>query len=149
MTEEFDELQKLVMADMKKIYTETVIDHAMNPRNIGEMEDADGFAKVLGPCGDTMRVWLKVESGTVVAVTFLTDGCVTSVVAGSMSTELVKGKSIFEALRISQQDVLDALGGLPEDGIHCALLAANTLKEAAKNYFTLSNEPWKKVYRQH
>jgi len=149
MTGEFDELQKLVMVDMKKIYTETVIDHAMNPRNIGEMEDADGFAKVLGPCGDTMQVWLKVESGTVVTATFLTDGCVTSVVAGSMATELVKGKSVFEALRISQQDVLDALGGLPEDSIHCALLAANTLKEAAKGYFTLRNEPWKKVYRQH
>jgi len=128
MTSEFDELQELILENAKKVYSETVIDHFMNPRNLGDMEDADGFAKVTGPCGDTMEIWLKVKNGTVADATFMTDGCGTSIASGSMVTELAKGKSIGEAQRINQRYVLDALGGLPDESQHCALLAANTLK---------------------
>jgi len=149
MTSEFDELQELIMVDMRKTYTEATIDHALNPRNLGDMEDADGFGKVTGPCGDTMEIWLKIKNAILVETTFLTDGCGTSISAGSMLTELARGKSIPEALKITQQDVLDALGGLPQESVHCALLAANTLGEALKDYFALKKEPWKKAYRKY
>lgn len=149
MTSEFDELQELIMVDMRKTYTEVTIDHALNPRNLGDMEDADGFGKVTGPCGDTMEIWLKIKNAILVEATFLTDGCGTSISTGSMLTELARGKSIPEALKITQQDVLDALGGLPQESVHCALLAANTLGEALKDYFALKKEPWKKAYRKY
>jgi len=149
MTSEFDELQELSMVDMRKTYTEVTIDHALNPRNLGDMEDADGFGKVTGPCGDTMEIWLKIKNAILVEATFLTDGCGTSISAGSMLTELARGKSVSEALKITQQDVLDALGGLPQESVHCALLAANTLREALKDYFALKVEPWKKAYRKY
>jgi len=149
MASEFDELQELIIADARKAYSETTIDHAMNPRNVGDMEDANGFARVTGPCGDTMEMWLKVKNSTIADATFMTDGCGASIASGSMVTEMAKGKSVSEARRISQQDVLSALGGLPEESEHCALLAANTLKEAVKDYLAMKKEPWKKAYRKH
>ena len=133
---------------MSKMYSQTVIDHAMNPRNAGNTEAADGYASVTGPCGDTMDIWLKVKDDTVVKSTFMTDGCGTTIAAGSMATELAKGKSISQALRISQEDVLSALEGLPEESKHCALLAANTMKAAVKDYLAFKNEPWKRAYRR-
>ena len=78
---------------------------------------------------------------------FWTDGCGPSIASGSMTTELTKGKSVSQAMKITQQDVLDALGGLPEDSVHCALLAANTLKEAVKDYLVSKKEPWKRAYK--
>ena len=149
MTSEFDELQELIKAEMRKIYSETAIDHSMNPRNVGGIEDADGCAKVTGSCGDTMELWLKVKNGTVADASFMTDGCGTSIASGSMVTEMAKGKSISELRKISQQDVLSALGGLPDESEHCALLAANTLKEAIRDYLAMKKEPWKRAYRKY
>ena len=149
MTSEFDELQELIIADAWKIYSETVINHFMNPRNLGDTENADGFAKVTGSCGDTMEIWLNVKNGMIASATFMTDGCGTSIASGSMVTELAKGKSVSEARKISQQEVLSALGGLPEESEHCALLAANTLNEAIRDYLAMEKEPWKKTYRKH
>ena len=149
MTSEFDELQELILEDARKIYSETTIDHFMNPRNLGDMEDADGFGRVAGSCGDTMEIWLKVKNGTIASATFMTDGCGTSIASGSIVTELAKERSVNEARKISQQDVLGALGGLPEESKHCALLAADTLKEAIRDYLTMEREPWKRAYRKH
>jgi len=146
---ELDDLQALVMADARKIYSETVIDYAMNPRNLGLMQDADGFARITGPCGDTIEVWLKVNDNTITGINFMTDGCGTSIASGSMITELARGKSIGAAIKISKQDVLNALGGLPEESRHCALLAADTLKAAIRDYLALQKEPWKKAYRRY
>ena len=148
MSTEFDELQELVLADARKIYSDTVIDHAMNPRNLGEIQDDDGFARVTGPCGDTMEIWLKVKNDNIDQATFFTDGCGTSIASGSMVTEMAKGKSIAEAQKLTQRHVLDALGGLPEESEHCALLAANTLKAAIRDYMAMKREPWKKTYRK-
>jgi nitrogen fixation NifU-like protein len=145
----WEQFQELIEAEMRKIYSETTIDHSINPRNVGSLEDADGFAQVTGLCGDTMEIWLKVLDDIIVQATFFTDGCGTSIASGSMVTELAKGKSITEAQKISQQHVLDALGGLPDESKHCALLAANTLKEAVRDYLTMKREPWKKAYRKH
>jgi len=149
MASEFDGLQELIMADARKIYSETTIDHAMNPRNVGDMADADSFGRITGPCGDTMEIWLKVRNGTITGATFMTDGCGTTIAAGSMVTELVRGKSVSQALKIGQEGVLNALSGLPEESQHCALLAANTLKEAVKDYFALKKEPWKRNYKRY
>ena len=148
MTDEFDELEKQIMAAMKEIYTETVIDHAMNPKNAGRIAHADGFGRITGPCGDTMEIWLKVNNGTIAGATFSTDGCSTTVACGSIATEMIKGEDVAQALAIGQDDILKALGGLPEDNRHCALLAANTIKAAVKDYIAIRKEPWKKAYRK-
>ena len=149
MTSELDDYNKSIIEDMKSVYTETVIDHAINPRNAGSITDPDGYAGVTGSCGDTIQLWLRVNNKRVVQATFWTDGCAATIASGSMATEMAKGKSILEAMGISQQEILDALGGLPEGNLHCALLAANTLKEAVKDYLAFQREPWKKAYRKH
>ena len=149
MSSELDDLQELAVADARRVYSDTVIDHAMKPRNAGDMPGADGFARVTGPCGDTMELWLKVKNGTITGANFMTDGCGTSIASGSMVTELAIGKSLNEAQRIGQRDVLEALGGLPEESQHCALLAANTLREAIRDYLAMQREPWKKAYRRY
>lgn len=149
MTPGWETFQELVKAEMRKVYSETVIDHAMNPRNVGNIDDADGFARITGPCGDTMEIWLKVRNNVITQATFMTDGCGTTIAAGSMVTELAKGKTVIQAQKISRQDVLNALGGLPQESQHCALLATNTLKEAVKDYLAFKNEPWKRAYKRH
>lgn len=133
---------------METAYSETAIDHMRNPRNAGIITNADGQARITGPCGDTMEIWLRVRDGIIEQATFWTDGCGTTIAAGSMVTELAKGKRATEAFRIAQQDVLEALGGLPDESVHCALLAANTMKEAVKDYLAFRNEPWKRAYRK-
>ncbi len=149
MSSSWDKFEEMVKAKMLEVYSETAVEHSMNPRNIGELADADGFARVTGPCGDTMQLWLKLKGETILEVCFLTDGCGTSIASGSMVTELAKGKKLSQAQRISPKDVLDALGGLPEESEHCALLAADTLKAAIKDYLAMKKEPWKKAYREH
>lgn len=130
------------------VYSKTVIDHMRNPRNVGLISNADGQASITGPCGDTMEIWLRVQDGIIEQAAFWTDGCGTTIAAGSMVTELAKGKRATEAFRIAQQDVLDALEGLPDESVHCALLAANTMKEAVKDYLAFRNQPWKRAYRK-
>ncbi len=95
-----------------------------------------------------MEIWLKVKDGKIQEVTFWTDGCGANIATGSMVTELAKGKGIVEAQRITPQDVLNALGGLPEGNVHCAHQTTNTLKEAIRDYVALKNEPWKRAYRR-
>ena len=149
MTSAWEQFEELIKEEMRKTYSETAIDHAMNPRNVGDMADADGFAKVTGPCGDSMEIRLKVNNDTIVGATFMTDGCGTTIASGSIVTEMAKEKNIIEARKISQQDILNALGGLPEESQHCALLAANTLKAAIRDYLAMKKEPWKRAYRKY
>jgi len=149
MSSEPDDSREIVITDARQIYSERTIDHATNPRNLGAMRNFDGFARITGPCGDTMEVWLKVINNTITDIAFMTDGCGPSIASGSMMTELAKGKSITAAIRIFQQDILDALGGLPEESQHCALLAADTLKAAIRDCIAMLKEPWKKAYRNY
>ncbi|MEW6675643.1 MAG: iron-sulfur cluster assembly scaffold protein [Nitrospirota bacterium] len=149
MSSDFNKLQELIKNKLRKVYSEIVIDHAMNPRNLGNLEDADGFASMISSCGDTMEIWLKIKNDTIIGATFMTDGCGTTIASGSIVTEISKGKSIKEALKISQQDILDALGGLPEESQHCALLAANTLKAAISEYIAVKKDPWKRAYQKY
>jgi nitrogen fixation NifU-like protein len=131
-----NELQASIMEDARKIYSEKVIERWLNPRNRGKVRNADGFAKIKGPCGDTMQISFKVKDGRLSKIKFMTDGCASSIAAGSIATELAQGRKIEEAAEISQEMILDALDGLPEESVHCALLASNTLKEAIKNHIS-------------
>ncbi len=149
MTTGWEKFEELMKAEMMKVYSETMVEHAMDPKNVGSMEDADSFARVTGPCGDTMEIWLKVRNRMIANATFMTDGCGTTIAAGSMVTQLAKGKNIIQAQNIGQSNVLEALGGLSEESQHCALLAANTLKEAVKDYLATEKEPWKRAYHKH
>ena len=109
-------------------------EHALNPRNLGPLREFNGHARITGPCGDTMEFWLSVVDGTISRLAFFTDGCGPSVASGSMTTCLATGRRIEAAGFLTQEDILDALGGLPEESKHCALLAANTLKAACDDY---------------
>lgn len=134
--------------NLRSIYTEIVIDHAQQPRNIGSVDSPDGSGSVTGSCGDTMEICIRIRNDRILKAVFMTDGCGTTIAAGSILTELAKGKTVSEAFKITQRDVLNALGGLPEESQHCALLAADTLKAAIKDYLAFKNEPWKRAYRQ-
>jgi nitrogen fixation protein NifU and related proteins len=143
------ELQEQFVAELRRTYSLTVIDHWQNPRNFREMETADGYAKNTGVCGDTMEMFLRVRDGTITECAFQTDGCGTTVVCGSVATELAAGKTLLEALgAVSAPGILKVLGGLPESSIHCAQLAAETLRRALADYLSRRNEPWKKGYRK-
>lgn len=135
--------------DLRTVYTEIVIDRAQNPRNLGQIPDSDGFASVVGSCSDTMEICIRVRNDKILNATFFTDGCAITIAAGSMVTELAKGKSVSDALKITQHDVLNSLGGLPEESQHCALLASDTLRAAIRDYLAFKNQPWKRAYRVH
>ncbi|HRY74587.1 MAG TPA: Fe-S cluster assembly scaffold protein NifU [Candidatus Dojkabacteria bacterium] len=120
-------------------YSQKVMDHFMNPRNVGSIENPDGVGEVGNPrCGDIMRIYLKIENDVITDIKFQTFGCGAAVATSSMITEMVKGKNIKEALKISNQNVAEALGGLPPVKMHCSNLAAQALKAAIDNY--LKNE---------
>lgn len=120
---------------MAELYSEKVMDHFLNPRNVGEIPDADGVGNVGNPvCGDILRLYLKIKDGKIVDVKFKTFGCGAAIATSSMVTELVKGKSIEEALQISNKAVAEALGGLPPVKMHCSVLAEEALKSAIEDY---------------
>ena len=129
-------------------FSQTVIDHAQNPRNVGTIPNPDGYASAIGSCGDIMEIWLKMNGDRIQNITFFTTGCGPTVAALSLVTELAKGKSIAGIRQITPEYVLHALGGLPEENIECAVLSATLLKEAIKDYLAFKNEPWKRMYRQ-
>jgi len=116
-------------------YSDKVMDHFMNPRNMGEIEEADGVGEVGNPaCGDVMKLYLKIEGDRIVDAKFKTFGCGAAIASSSMTTELIKGKSIDEALSISNEAVAEALGGLPPAKQHCSVLAEEALKVAIEDY---------------
>ena len=143
------ELQEQIMAELRRTYSPAVIDHWQNPRNFRKLEAADGYAKNTGTCGDTMEMYLRIRDETITECTFQTDGCGTTIVCGSVATELAVNKSFVEALgAVSAAEILRVLGGLPESSVHCAQLAAETLRRAMADYLYQKSEPWKKDYRK-
>jgi nitrogen fixation protein NifU and related proteins len=116
-------------------YSDKVMDHFMNPRNMGEIEDADGVGEVGNPaCGDVMKLFLKIEGDRIVDAKFKTFGCGAAIASSSMTTELIKGKTIDEALKLSNEAVAEALGGLPPAKEHCSVLAEDALRKALEDY---------------
>jgi len=117
-------------------YSEKVMDHFLHPRNVGEIPDASGVGNVGNPiCGDVMRMYIKVENGIIVDAKFKTFGCGAAISTSSMVTEMVKGKTIEEALKISNKAVAEALGGLPAVKLHCSVLAEQALRAALADYY--------------
>jgi len=127
------------MSDVGSLYSEKVMEHFRNPRNVGEIENPDGIGHVGNPvCGDIMELYIKVDDDTITDAKFKTFGCGAAIATSSMVTELVKGKSISEALDISNRAVAEALGGLPPVKMHCSVLAEQALKSAIDDYLTRS-----------
>ena len=117
------------------MYTEQVMDHFMNPRNVGEIEDASGVGTVgNAKCGDIMKIYIKVENDVITDVKFKTFGCGAAIATSSKATELVKGKTLDEALQITNKMVMDSLGGLPPVKVHCSVLAEEALHAAIQDY---------------
>ncbi len=116
-------------------YSEKVLDHFMNPRNVGTIEDADGYGKVGNPvCGDLMEMYIKVEGDVIKDIKFRTFGCGSAIATSSMVTEMAKGMNVDEAFKITRNDVADELDGLPPKKMHCSNLAADALQAAIKDY---------------
>ncbi|MDR3344452.1 MAG: Fe-S cluster assembly scaffold protein NifU [Oscillospiraceae bacterium] len=117
-------------------YSDAVMDHFINPRNVGKMDNADGVGEVGNArCGDIMKIYLRVEEGVITDVKFNTFGCASAIATSSMATELIKGKPIADALKLTNQAVVDALDGLPSVKIHCSVLAEEAIKAAVKDYY--------------
>ena len=127
------------------LYTETVMDHFMHPRNVGEIENPDGVGQVgNAKCGDIMKMYLKIKNNIIEDVKFETFGCGSAIASSSMATELIKGKTIEDALAVTNKQVVDALGGLPAHKLHCSVLAEEAIKAAVKNYYDRNNIPYDK-----
>ena len=128
--------------DTQLPYSEKVMDHFTNPRNVGEIIDASGVGTVGNPvCGDVMKMYLKIEGDTIVDVKFKTFGCGAALATSSMVTEMVKGKSIADALKVTNKAVAEALGGLPPVKMHCSVLAEEALRSALKDYYKRQGLP--------
>ena len=118
------------------MYTEKVMDHFENPRNVGELTDANGVGEVgNAKCGDIMKIYLKIENGIVADVRFKTYGCASAIATSSIATEMVKGQPIEKAIELSNKAVVEALGGLPPHKIHCSVLAEQAIKAAVADYY--------------
>lgn len=122
------------------LYSEKVMDHFRNPRNVGEMENADGIGEVgNAKCGDIMRMYIKVDNGIISDVKFMTFGCGSAIATSSIATELIKGKPVEKALELTNKAVVESLDGLPAHKIHCSVLAEEAIKAAVKDYYQKNN----------
>jgi nitrogen fixation NifU-like protein len=125
------------------LYSEKVMDHFMNPRNVGIIENADGVGEVgNAKCGDIMKIYLKIENDTIADVKFETFGCGSAIASSSMATEMIKGKSIQDAMALTNKAVAEALDGLPLHKMHCSVLAEEAIKNALKDYYDRNNIPY-------
>ena len=125
------------------LYSDIVMDHFMHPRNVGEIPDADGVGQVgNAKCGDIMKMYLKIKDNVIQDVKFETFGCGSAIASSSMATEMIKGKTIDEALAVTNRQVVDALGGLPAHKLHCSVLAEEAIKKALQDYFDRKGIPY-------
>ncbi|HPW18006.1 MAG TPA: iron-sulfur cluster assembly scaffold protein [Candidatus Aminicenantes bacterium] len=147
--EEARELREEMERQVLEIYGPTVLDHWKHPRNLGLVEGADGYARLQGPCGDTMEMTVRMDGDVVADCGFRTDGCGTTIVCGSAATWLAKGRSFVDALgAVGARGILELLGGLPKSDVHCAELAAETLRLALADHLAHRGSPWKRKYRK-
>lgn len=133
---QYEKFKETVISQLRTNYSDKAIVKFLNPKVNRKMDSPDGFARITGPCGDTMEMYIRVKDGRIIDASFQTDGCNPSHAAGEMTAEMANGADLQEAVGFTQQDVLDALDDLPEENRHCALLAVNTLRQAVENYKT-------------
>ena len=127
------------------LYTETVMDHFLHPRNVGSIENADGVGEVgNAKCGDIMKMYLKIKDNVITDVKFETFGCGSAIASSSMATEMIRGKTIEEALAVTNKQVVEALGGLPAHKLHCSVLAEEAVKSAVRDYYERNHIPYDK-----
>jgi nitrogen fixation NifU-like protein len=134
-----EELQRKIEYEEEQTYSEVVIREYRNPSNFGMLKNPDSIGEIKGPCGDTMKISLKIADGMITDIRFWTDGCGATISCGSMLTKMIKGKNIGKAANITSNKLTIALEGLPDEHLHCAMLAVNSLQEAIKNYDTKRN----------
>lgn len=144
MSDALEEILKRLSA----VYSTTTIRHIIRPHTNREIPGADGFGECRSGCGETMKIWIKLRNDTVSDTGFWTDGCAATIASGSMATFLAKGKTLTQAMQLTARDIAEALEDLPEGNLHCAELAANTLKAALRDSLVTQQQPWKKLYRK-
>ena len=128
--------------DSNGMYNDTVLEHFKNPRNVGEIESADGVGIYMSDfCGDITKFWIRVGDGRITDVKYRTQGCAASIACGSMLTELAKNRTVDEVLEIKKDDIVSALNGLPEQKVHCSVLADDALKDAIRDYLSRNKLP--------
>jgi nitrogen fixation protein NifU and related proteins len=143
-----NENEQSLMDRLRKIYSETTIDHILNPRNDRSLSNPDGFAAFSSGCGETMKIWIKIDNSIVMQTGFWTDGCAATIACGSMATHLIIGKSVLQALALNARDIANSLMDFPQGNHHCAELAANALRMALLDGLSMEEQPWKKLYRK-
>lgn len=146
MTDNFDKIDEHVLGNPQAHYSPEYIDHALRPRNVGSQDNANAYGCVIAHDGNTMEIWLRVEEDVIAGASFWTEGCGTTIACGSILTEIVRNKSVMQALEIPSEDLNSALGGLPGEGCTCPRLAVDTLRAALREYFAYRNEPWRRKY---
>ena len=124
----------MIRREDESVFSKTLIDESSDPQNVGRMSNPDGSAELIGPCGDTMEIYLKMDGDMISQILFYTDGCGPTIACGSMLAKMTKGKRLIEASQIGSGDLEDVLGGLPPERRHCAELAVNTLAKAMLDY---------------
>jgi len=134
------ELKKALFDQYRKVYSPRVVELFQNPLNMGVIPEPNGFGIIRGICGDTMKIYLRIDNDRVEDVGFETDGCEATIAVGSAVTDLARGKTLLEVLAISPALLIDNLGGLPEDHLHCSILAVGTLHNAVANYLLLNSK---------
>jgi len=140
LDETIKELQKKINNDEEKTFSKVVIREYRNPINFGVLENPDAVGIIKGPCGDTMKITLKIVKNKILNAKFWTDGCGATLACGNMLTKIIIGKTLQEANKVNSKQLLDALDGLPKEHNHCALLAVNTLHEAINTYYKIIAE---------
>ena len=134
--------------ELRRTFSKEAVDHISDPRNMGGFRSPDGLGRASIACGDSMQIGLRVGNERIIEARFMTDGCGPVIACGSMATELVKGRTIGEAMALSEDDIMTSLDSLPDSETHCATLAISALKQALVDCLALRREPWKKTYRQ-
>jgi len=140
--------QTVLFEKLRTIYSKTTVEHILHPCNEGTVSTPDGYAGCRSDCGETIKIWLKLNHDRIQQTGFWTNGCAATIACGSMATELAKGRSVTDAMSVDAREIADALIDLPEGNFHCAVLAAQTLRAALIDCLKISREPWKKFYRK-
>ncbi len=143
-----DEMENGLRKRLQGIYSPTTTDHIMHPRNAESIPNADGFSACRSGCGENMKIWLRLRGDAIGDAGFWTDGCAATIACGSMATELAIGKSVAQAFAVTADDIAEALVDLPQGNLHCARLAADTLRSAVRDLLSVQQQPWKRLYRK-